>query len=556
MTAWNNREELVHQVITLRQQQMSLRAISRSLLISRNTVKSLLKDHDKQRNEEHCAIPKKPSRAPKASKLDPYKERVDALLKKYPDATAQRVFEILRGEGFEGGYTRVKKHVRLVRPKPKVEPSKTSVTYGPGEMSESDWTPYDITYTTGLSERIQVFGYVLPFSTRRFYRGFTSYDLHAQMDGHVGAFKRFGGLAAITKYDGQKVVALRWEGHQPIYNPRFLAFAAHYEFRPLVLRGNPNARPNVERGFWTSEQSFLNAREFRDLDDFNQQLEHWMDTVNDPRPRHGTNSLERFAEEAPHLLPLPQHNYDTARVIYRLCNIDGFVDWQGNRYAVPYDHITDILPVRITRDELFVYSAELEPIARHELVARGQGLQLDPLGFHQCTTRRPAISLDQVKIAFERMGEQSGDFFRRLSSGPPRQWGAGARKILLLRERYATEALDAALGHAARFGALRFEDVQRVLEATHPPRTLDEYVAEDTALRLEKELGMRRTEPRDLREFDRLPVHSPPAGHDSSAKRADNQEESSWQETPTEKHELEPDSRPAPSQPNPQTTKS
>ena len=63
------------------------------------------------------------------------------------------------------------------------------------------------------------------------------------------------------------------------------------------------------------------------------------------------------------------------------------------------------------------------------------------------------------------MGEQSGDFFRRLSSGPPRQWGAGARKILLLRERYATEALDAALGHAARFGALRFEDVQRVLEA-------------------------------------------------------------------------------------------
>ena len=88
---------------------------------------------------------------------------------------------------------------------------------------------------------------------------------------------------------------------------RFLAFAAHYEFRPLAIRGNPNARPNVERSFWTFEKSFLPAREFKDLADFNQQLHHWLTTVVDQRVRHRQTPLQRFAEEKPHLLPLPAH---------------------------------------------------------------------------------------------------------------------------------------------------------------------------------------------------------------------------------------------------------
>jgi hypothetical protein len=59
-------------------------------------------------------------------------------------------------------------------------------------------------------------------------------------------------------------------------------------------------------------------------------------------------ALNRFAEEHDHLVSLPRHPYDTARVVYRVCGIDGFVAWAGNHYAVPYDHVTDILPLRIT----------------------------------------------------------------------------------------------------------------------------------------------------------------------------------------------------------------
>ncbi len=75
--------------------------------------------------------------------------------------------------------------------------------------------------------------------------------------------------------------------------------------RPAAVRGLPNAKPRVERSFWEHERSFLNGRSFRDLADFSAQLALWLDRVVDPRPRRGGSALDRFPEEAPHLLPLP-----------------------------------------------------------------------------------------------------------------------------------------------------------------------------------------------------------------------------------------------------------
>ena len=500
---WQTRERLVHEVVLLARQKVGQRAIARAVGVSRNTVKKILDVHIEQREQGHAALAAPPARLPRSSKLDPFKPRVTGLIKEYPDITAQRVLEILSGEGFRGGYTAVKKYVRKVRPKPAPKPSLQTPAWGPGKMAESDWSLYDVTYTTGLMQKVQVFSYVLRSSTRKFYQAYDSYDLYALMAGHGEAFDRFKGCAEQCKYDGQSTVA-RWEGNQPIYNPLFLAFCAHYEMRPWAIRGNPNLRPRVERSFWEHERSFLNGRKFRDLDDFRCQLAHWVDTIVDHRRRRGTTALERFAEEAPHLVPLPRHPYDTARVVYRVCSIDGFIDWQGNRYAVPYDHVTEILPVRITQRELFVYAPDIRCIARHELGPRGGGHQLDPLGFHRRPPSQAAIDLDQLRVTYEGMGPGATDFFRCLSAGPPRQWGNQARRILLLRERYSTQALDAALLHACRFGALRFDSVQRILEARHPARTLDEYVAAETADRLHQLLGERRTEPRSLLEYDRL----------------------------------------------------
>lgn len=104
------------------------------------------------------------------------------------------------------------------------------------------------------------------------------------------------------------------------------------------------------------------------------------------------------------------------------------------------------------------------------------------------------------------MGGGAHEFFRLICCTPHRYWAHHARRILLLRERYETSDLDAALAHAALYGALDAGSVERILIARCRPRTLDEYVAEDTARRLADSLGAERTQPRDLTEYDRLPI--------------------------------------------------
>ena len=525
MTArWRTREEMIHQVILLATQGMSRRAITRALGVSRNTLRKILRTHGHERDTGHSALTTRPERVPRAAKIDAHRGRVHELLVRYPDITAQRVWEILKDEGFTGGYTGVKKYLRRVRPPPRPTPSLEAPVFGPGEMAESDWSPSEVTYTDRRTEILQLFSYVLVFSTRKFFDAFGSVDLFALMDGHTRAFARFNGYAAACKYDSQKPVVLRWEGSQPIYNPRYLAFAAHYGLRPAAVRGQPNAKPRVERSFWEHERSFLNGRSFRDRDDFRVQLADWMNRVVDPRPRHGRSALDRFRDEAPHLRPLPTHPYDTARVTYRLCSIDGYVEWQGNRYAVPYDHVTDFLPLRVTQSELFVYGPDLACLARYELRPRGRGEKIDPLGLHARRKGHAAIDADALRAAFQQMGHGAATFLPQLASLPTRVWTHHARQILLLRARYDTADVDTALAHAARFGAFDAGSVERILARRHPPRTLDEYVAEETAQRIDAVLGPSVTTPRDLAEYDALPLAAraspptePPDGQDQDS---------------------------------------
>lgn len=504
---WKTRVELEHQVVTLCGQGLGRRAIARAVGVSRNTVRKILEAHGHARREEQAALSPPPARLPRPQKIDDFRGKVTELLTRYPEITAQRVFEELRAVGYDGGYTQVKAHVRRVRPPAHPEPSKTTPTYGPGEMAESDWSPYMIDFLDGQRRRIQALSYVLVWSTRKCFEVYERCDLHALMDGHVASFDRLGGAAATCKYDSQKPVVLGWEGQQPIYNPRYLAFATHYEFAPLAVRRfHPNDKPRTERSFWEFERSFLNGRRFRDLDDVRQQLRTWMDATCDQRrrtKRHPT-PLERFAGEAQHLKSLPAHPYDTARVVYRVCSIDGFVALDGNRYAVPYDHVTDIVPVRVTQAEVFIYAADLKLIARHELAPRGAGHDVAPPGTHLPWNRRGA-DMDQLKEAFVAIGEGGDLFFAGLAAAQRRFAGHHARQILLLRERYSTADIVAALVHARSFGAFEHGAIERILAARAVPRRLAEYVAEDTARRLDERPGEPDTFLRDLSEYDHLP---------------------------------------------------
>ncbi len=263
--------------------------------------------------------------------------------------------------------------------------------------------------------------------------------------------------------------------------------------------------------------SFFRGRSFRDRADLAAQLTHWMDTIADLRPlkrMRARTRLELFAEEQPLLRALPRHPYDTARVLYKLCDIEGFIAWEGNGYSLPYEYVTEILPVRITENELFIYRADLECIACHPLLARSAGKQ-SILPGHRPRHAERGPDLEQLRRAFADLGEAGPAFLSALERCCPRSAGYHARRILLLRETYDSADLLAALSHALAYGALEHGALERIVLARSQPRRLEQYVAEHSAQRLHRAVSESRTEPRDLAEYDALPCRgslSPAAG--------------------------------------------
>ena len=517
-------EWLVHKVVQLSNEGMKRRAIARALHISRNTVKRVLAGHQQARVEVHSALPRLRPGPSRSSLLDPFRPQLDGLLVRYPDITAQRILEELRGTGYAGGYTRVKDLVRLIRPRPAPTPSLETPPRIPGDMGECDWSPYPVSFTHAPKMDLQAFGYTLRYSTRKYYGFHEGNGLHPLLDGHVRTFDRFGGAARRCKYDSQKPVVLRWEGNQPIYNPRFIDFAVYYDFQPVACtRSKPNEKPRVERSFWELVLSFFRGRSFRDLADLKAQLAHWNDTVADLRPikrMKRRTRLELFAEEQPLLRPLPRHHYDTARVAYKTCDIAGYLTWDGNWYSLPYDYVTELLPVRVTESELFVYKADLTCIARHALRARG-AQEYAVLPGHRPHHAERGPDLDQLRAAFAALGETATGFLAALERRAPRSVGHHARRILALREGYDTSDLLAALTHGLAYGALEHTAVERILHARASPRRLDEYVAEASAERLRGAVGQSATEPRDLTEYDALPCgRAVPSNGESICKSA------------------------------------
>lgn len=93
----------------------------------------------------------------------------------------------------------------------------------------------------------------------------------------------------------------------------------------------------MERPFRYVREDFFLGRAFRNLDDLNAQLRHWLDTVANPR-RHATTGrivLEHFAEEKPYLKALPAMPFNLVLTLDRRVTREGMVSVGGNLYSVP-----------------------------------------------------------------------------------------------------------------------------------------------------------------------------------------------------------------------------
>ncbi len=351
---------------------MSLRKIAAELRISRHLAGRTVREHQRGRAEGtlHPDLPKPPE--PRGSILDVHLSFVRDLLARWPSITAWRVHEELRGRGFTGGYTIVKDLVRRLRPKPDRVPVLRFET-GKGQQAQMDYAVYEIDFAEEGRRKVNLFSYLLGYSRRQYLRFVLSQDFETTIREHVRAFEHLGGVAATCLYDNMKVVVARYEGDEPIYNTRFLAFATHYGYKVWACRRRrPQTKGKIERPFRYVEGNFLNGRSFRNFEHLNECLAQWLAEVADARVHRETKRrpIDLHAEELPYLIPLPEKPYDTAEVVYRTVNAEGLVAYRQNFYSVPWRHLGQVLPLRITEEELIVYGPGLEIIARHPLLPR------------------------------------------------------------------------------------------------------------------------------------------------------------------------------------------
>jgi hypothetical protein len=354
-----------------------------------------------------------------------------------------------------------------------------------------DWSPYKLRLRSGKLLKVVCFSYILGFSRRHYIDFSIRRDFHTLIRRHRSAFEHFDGVPTQCLYDSEKTVVLRWEANQPIYNPSFLQFITHYGCRPIACRrGRPKTKGKVEQPFKYVEGNLLNGRKFEDLDDLRQTAHWWLKNTSDPHIHDTTHQapLELFlAEEASALQSLPLHPYDTSEMGYRVCNLDGFIDWMTNKYSVAYEHVGEIMTVKASEDEIIIYSPEIREVARHPRLPDSAKKQSE-LPEHRVHANKVRFGLEPVRNTFLALGDASEDFLAGLQRDAPRQCGYHARRILLLKDIYNGDDIHRALVHAMRYHAYDCMAVERILKARFSPRTLEQCIQHKSAKQLRQAL--------------------------------------------------------------------
>jgi transposase len=494
--------ELEHKIITMHFDGWSIRLLCRHFHMGRNRIRRILRKHADSRDMGRRQIAAAPA-AVRTSKLDVFADRMKDLLQKYPDITAVRMREELAAQGYDGGITILRGRMRQLRRRPKREPVVRFET-DPGVQGQMDWSPYTIDFTKNGKDAVLCFSYILGFS-RRQYIDFTAHrDFFTLIRRHVDAFGHFGGVPHQCLYDSEKTVVLRWEANRPVFNPAFIDFITHYRCRPIACqRGRAQTKGKVERPFQYVEGNLLCGRSFIDLEDLRGCARWWLAEKSDTHIHESTGRppLELFLTEEKSRLPaLPVHAYDCGQVALRVCTLDGFVEFETNRYSVPYEHVGDILSLKASDTQVTIYSPYLELIATHQRCADGFGQICEEPSHRQCKSVR--YGLEPIRETFERLGESAPAFLAGLRNKHPHHCGFHARRILLLKECYNADDIDKACARASRYHAYDADAVKRILAATATPRTLESVRNEKARTELQQKLPPIKQ--RNLAEYSRL----------------------------------------------------
>ena len=212
----------------------TIREIARDLKVSRNTVRKVLRSGETSFEYERSVQPR--------PKLGRWAADLDDLLAGNATKPAReqltliRLFEELRGRGYEGGYDAVRRYARRWA---KERGQATAAAYvplsfAPGEAYQFDWS-HEVVLLSGVTVIVKVAHVRLCHSRMLFVRAYPRETQEMVFDAHDRAFALFKGTCGRGIYDNMKTaVETVFVGKQRLYNRRFLQMCSHYLVDPVA----------------------------------------------------------------------------------------------------------------------------------------------------------------------------------------------------------------------------------------------------------------------------------------------------------------------------------
>jgi transposase len=211
----------------------TIKELVRELHVSRNTVRKVLRSGATEFVYEREVQP--------LPKLGQWKEELDRLLAANEAKAARerltliRVFETLRGLGYEGGYDAVRRYARA-----RARETRTSVdayvplSFAPGEAYQFDWS-HEVVLIDGTTVIVKVAHIRLCHSRMPLVRAYPRESQEMVFDAHDKAFAFFKGACTRGIYDNMKTaVETIFAGKDRLYNRRFLQMCSHYLVDPVA----------------------------------------------------------------------------------------------------------------------------------------------------------------------------------------------------------------------------------------------------------------------------------------------------------------------------------
>jgi transposase len=150
--------------------------------------------------------------------------------------TLIRMFEELRGLGYQGSYDAVRRYAKKWRVERGAATAEAYVplSFAPGEAYQFDWS-HEVVLINGTTVTVKVAHVRLCHSRMLFVRAYPRETQEMVFDAHVRAFAFFKGSCTRGIYDNMKTaVDSVFVGKDRQYNRRFLRMCSHYLVDPVA----------------------------------------------------------------------------------------------------------------------------------------------------------------------------------------------------------------------------------------------------------------------------------------------------------------------------------